>query len=50
MSSTFSGDLSWYYEAKRDIDTELRLGQITKEQYDKKIEMLWEERMQDSFY
>lgn len=50
MSSAFSGDTGWYSDAKRQIETEYRLKQITEKQYNQKLEMLWKEKQEDSFY
>ena len=50
MSSTFGGDFAWFYNAKRDLKSDLDLGLINKEQYEKSMDMLWNEKQEDSFY
>ena len=50
MNSAFDDDNSWFYDAKKQLKSDLDLGLIDKEQYEKSINMLWNEKQEDSFY
>lgn len=50
MSATFDEDTAWFNDAKKQLKTDLELGLLNKDQYKEKINMLWDERKEDSFY
>ena len=42
--------MSWHTEARRDLKQQLRLGQLTQEQFDIKIKQLEEEIRIEAYY